>query len=65
MDNSLMAIMVLAMVVWEFIQRATPEKNHREHPSERGATEREAFLESQSFADAKKDCTLLRDNNKE
>jgi hypothetical protein len=32
-DNSLIAIVVLAMIVWEFIQRTIPEKAHRDNAS--------------------------------
>ncbi len=33
MDNSLIAIVVLAMIVWEFIQRTIPEKAHPDRAS--------------------------------
>jgi hypothetical protein len=41
-DNGIMAIVVLAIVVWEFIQRATPENPPRKGVSQRDAAMREA-----------------------
>ncbi len=49
MDNSLIAIVVLAMIVWEFIQRTTPEKTHRDRAShETDVAVREASFEESS-----------------
>jgi hypothetical protein len=36
MDNSLTAILVLAMIVWEFIQHLTAEKSSRRGSAQRG-----------------------------
>jgi len=46
-DNSLMAIVVLAIIVWEYIQRATPEK-----PLRKGTSQTDVAKEA-PFADAK------------
>ena len=53
MDNSLIAIVVLAMIVWEFIQRTTPEKTHRD----RASHETDVAVREASFDEAKN--TLL------
>jgi hypothetical protein len=49
-----MAIVVLVMVVWEFIQRVIPGKARGERLTQRDAGEEDRILESLSFRDVKK-----------
>jgi hypothetical protein len=53
-DDSLMAIVVLVMVVWEFIQRVIPAKTRGERLTQRDAGDEERILESRLFGICKK-----------
>jgi hypothetical protein len=65
-DDSLMAIVVLVMVVWEFIQRVIPAKTRGERLTQRDAGDEERILESPSFRDMQKvDCSFSRRTNEE
>jgi hypothetical protein len=65
-DDSLMAIVVLVMVVWELIQRVIPEKARGERLTERDAGKEDRILESLSFRDMQKvDCSHSRGTNEE
>jgi len=58
-DNSLIAIVVLALIVWEFIQRTIPEKAHRDNASHGTDAAGEA-----SFEEAKNTLLSSDDNVK-
>ncbi len=60
MDNSLIAIVVLAMIVWEFIQRTIPEKAH----SDRTSHETAVAVREASFEEAKNTLLSSDDNVK-
>ena len=60
MDNSLIAIVVLAMIVWEFIQRTTPEKAHRD----RASHGTDVAVREASFEEAKNTLLSSDDNVK-
>jgi hypothetical protein len=65
-DDSLMTIVVLVMVVWEFIQRVIPEKTRRERGTQRDAGDEEGIFESPSFRDMQKvDCSFSQRTNEE
>lgn len=49
MEDSLIAIVVLVMVVWEFIQRVIPEKTRGERLTQRDAETKNAFLNHRLF----------------
>jgi len=59
-DNSLIAIVVLAMIVWEFIQRTIPEKAHRDNASHRT----DVAVREASFEEAKNTLLSSDDNVK-
>jgi hypothetical protein len=59
-DNSLIAIVVLAMIVWEFIQRTIPEKAHRDG----AAHETDVAAREASFEEAKNTLLSSDDNVK-
>ena len=60
MDNSLIAIVVLAMIVWEFVQRTIPEKAHRG----RASHETDVAVREASFDEAKNTLLSSDDNVK-
>jgi hypothetical protein len=65
-EDSLMAIVVLVIVVWEFIQHVIPEKTRGERVTQRDAGDEERILESPSFRDMQKvDCSFPRRKNEE
>jgi hypothetical protein len=65
-DDSLMAIVVLVMIVWEFIQRVIPETTRGERVTPRDAGDQERILESPSFRDMQKvDCSFSQRTNEE
>jgi hypothetical protein len=53
-DDSLIAIVMVVMVAWEFIQFAIPEKARKERLTGRDASNHERVLESPSFRDTQK-----------
>jgi hypothetical protein len=66
MEDSLMAIVVLVIVVWEFIQHVIPEKTRGEWVTQRDAGDEERILESPAFRDMQKvDCSFSRRTNEE
>jgi hypothetical protein len=65
-DDSLMAIVVLVMVVWEFIQRVISEKTRGEWLPQRNAGDKERIVESPSFRNAQKiNCSFSQMTNEE
>jgi hypothetical protein len=63
-DDSLMAIVVLVMVAWEFIQRVIPEKTREECITQRDAGDEERILESPSPRDMQQvDCCFSQRTN--
>jgi hypothetical protein len=48
-EDSLIAIVVLMMVVWEFIQSVIPEKTRGERLTQRDAETKNAFLNHRLF----------------
>ena len=65
-DNSLMAIVVLVMVVWEFLQLAIREKTLGQSGIGKDARDKEDIFESPSFGDMQKvDCSLSQRRNEE
>jgi hypothetical protein len=66
LDNSLIAIVVVVMVAWEFIQFAISEKAGGERLIRRDASDKEKVLESWSFQDTQKvDCSVMEITNEE
>ncbi len=66
MDDSLIAIVVVVMVAWEFIQFAISEKARGERVTGRDAGDNERVLESPSFGDTQKvDCSFAQMTNEE
>jgi hypothetical protein len=57
-DDSLIAIVMVVMVVWEFIQRAIRQKTRGERAIERDARDKEAILASPSYEMQKVDCAF-------
>jgi hypothetical protein len=65
-DDSLMTIVVLVMVVWEFIQRVIPDKARGERASQRDAENEERILGSSSFRNMQQiDCCFSQRANEE
>jgi hypothetical protein len=63
-DDSLIAIVVVVMVAWEFIQFAISEKARGECVTGRDASANEKSLESPSFRDTQKvDCSFTEMTN--
>jgi hypothetical protein len=63
-DDSLIAILVVGMVAWEFIQFAISEKARGERVTGRDASANEKILESPSFRDTQKvDCSFTEITN--
>jgi hypothetical protein len=64
MDDGLIAIVVVVMVAWEFIQFAISEKARGERMIRRDANDKERVLESPSFQDTQKvDCSFTEMTN--
>ena len=64
MDDSLIAILVVGMIAWEFIQFALREGPHGECVTGRNASANEKVLESPAFRDTQKvDCSLTEMTN--
>lgn len=62
-DDSLMAIVVLVIVVWEFIQHLIAEKTRAERATQRDAGNEDRVLGSPSFRDM--DCSFSQRTNEE
>jgi hypothetical protein len=63
-DDSLIAIVVVVMVAWEFIQFAIPEKTRKGRVTGRDASDQERVLGSPSFRDTQKlDCSFTEMTN--
>jgi hypothetical protein len=63
-DDSLIAILVVGMIAWEFIQFAISEKARGECVTGRNASANEKVLESPAFRDAQKvDCSFTEMTN--
>jgi hypothetical protein len=61
-DDSLIAIVVVVMVAWEFIQFAIPENARGERVTGRDASDKERVPESPSLRDTQKlNCSLHKD----
>jgi hypothetical protein len=61
-----MAIVVLVMVVWEFLQLAIPEKTRGQRAIGKDARDKEDIFESPSFRDMQKvDCSFSQRRNEE
>jgi hypothetical protein len=60
-DDSLIAIVAVVMVAWEFVQFAIPEKARKERLTGKDTSGHERVLESPSFRDTQKvDCALQK-----
>jgi hypothetical protein len=63
-DDGLIAILVVGMIAWEFIQFAISEKARGECVTGRNASPDEKVLESPAFRDAQKvDCSFTEMTN--
>jgi hypothetical protein len=63
-DDSLIAILVVGMVAWEFIQFAISKKTPGECVTGRNASANEKVLELPAFRDSEKiDCSLTEMTN--
>jgi len=61
-----MAIVVLVMVAWEFLQLAIPAKTRGQPAIEKDARDKEDIFESPSFRDMQKvDCSFSQRRNEE